>query len=349
MAPKSLLLLVAIAACVDAPDTGTDLAAIFDDDGCPKLGCSSNSPYLGPIEFHELHELGTIPNAEGLRIESFTKGSVSYRADVTGTTLVGKVLSRSGTWVTALTGQELVGAQFLIGTDTSTKYEITITKVSNSQLYWQAPITALETYELKWRIVGVPMHYINVCANPPEGKDAEGGQIWKNGFEAILFTGDRYNTDKLSVVATDPTHAGPWFNIGCFGNVMAKLVLNRHTHASQLTASPTTWAQRQTMLKMYTSDVCGHGRAFTVQGTPIQWFAANGWSSPGTFPDEEGLWNEDGAVCLDTHRLQGTVNDATAEIKAECELWAKDVPPCSNYDLSLAGPYLHTKTAVPLP
>jgi hypothetical protein len=194
------------------------------------------------------------------------------------------------------------------------------------------------------------MHAINVCKDPPNyAKDPEGGQNWGNVTEAILYTGDRYRTDTLEVTATDPASAGHWFNIGCFGNVMAKLVLNRHTHASQLAAAPTTWAQRQTMLKMYTSDVCGHGRAFTVQGTPIQWFAANGMSSPGTFPDYEGLWNENGAVCLDTHRLKWTPNDATAEIAIECELWDKDVPSCANYDVSLAGPYILSKTAVPLP
>jgi hypothetical protein len=351
MAPKSLIFLLAIAACVDAADTGTEAAAIYNDDGCPRLGCSSNSPYLGPIEFHELHEHGTIANAEGLRITSFKSGPFSYRANVTGTTLVAQTYNAVlGRWMTARSGQQLVGMVFTISSPRGVTYEVTITRVSNSQQYWQAPITTLETYELKWRIAGRAMHYINVCTNPPDPKDPEGGAMWSSSTsEAILFTGDRYNTEELSVTATDPASAGDWFNIGCFGNVMAKLVLNRHTHASQLATSPTTWAQRQTMLKMYTSDVCGHGRAFTVQGTPIQWFAANGWSSPGVFPDHEGLWNEHGAVCLDTHRLQGTANDATAEIAAECALHMKEVPPCASYDLSLAGPYLHTKTAVPLP
>jgi hypothetical protein len=30
-------------------------------------------------------------------------------------------------------------------------------------------------------------------------------------------------------------------------------------------------AQRQTMLKMYTSDVCDTGQAFTKQGTRLRW------------------------------------------------------------------------------
>lgn len=349
MSPKYVFFLVAIAACVEAPDTGTDVAAIYDDEGCPKLGCSSNSPYLGPTEFHELHEHGTYANAEGLRITSFKNGAFSYRANVIGTTLVAqKYHSLMGVWITMRSGQQLVGMVFTISGPAGAAYEVTITRVSNNQMYWQAPFTTLETYELKWSPVGGgPIGGINVCTNPPDGKDPEGGAMWENVREAILFTGDRYNTNSLTVTATTPAAAGDWFNIGCFGNVMAKLVLNRHTHASQVAGAPTTWAQRQTMLKFYTSDVCGHGRAFTVQGTPIQWFAANGWSSPGTFSDEEGLWNEHGAVCLDTHRLQGTANDATAEIAAECALWQKVVPPCANHDIAPAGPYIHSKTSVP--
>jgi hypothetical protein len=344
MAPKSLLFLVAIAACVDAPDTGTDIAALFNDDGCPKAGCSSNSPYLGPIEFHELHEPGTIANDEGLYISSFKSGPFSYRAHVTGTTLVAQTFNAVlGRWITARSGQQLVGMVFTIAGPRGAAYEITITRVSNDQQYWQAPLTTLETYELKWKYANRAMHLINVCKNPSDPKDSEGGQMWGNTSEAILFTGDRYNVDDLTVESTTPAQSGPWFNIGCFGNVLAKLVLNRHTDASQLAAAPTTWAQRQTMLKFYTSDVCNTGRAFTVQGTPIRWFAGNGWQSPGPMPVEEGLWNELGAVCLDHHRLDGTANDASAEIALECGV----IPSCANFDVFPGGPYIHSQTAIP--
>jgi hypothetical protein len=99
------------------------------------------------------------------------------------------------------------------------------------------------------------------------------------------------------------------------------------------------------MLKMYTSDVCNTGQAFTVQGTPIQWFAGNGMSSPGVMPDEEGLWNEYGAVCLNNHRLDGTGDDAGLAIDAACG----DIPSCANFDVFPGGPYIHSKTALPFP
>src|SRR6185295_18525269 len=74
-----------------------------------------------------------------------------------------------------------------------------------------------------------------------------------------------------------------------------------HTEASQVV--PTTAAQRQAMLKMFTADVCGDGTSFTVQGQPLVWADANGVTSfvkpPGSL---EAIWNEGGALCLDTPR-----------------------------------------------
>jgi hypothetical protein len=146
MARKSLLFLVTFAACVDASDTGTDVAAIFNDDGCPKLGCSSNSPFLGPTEFHELHERGLEPNLEGLTITSFMNGLFAYRANVTGTTLVAEKFSPVlGRWIVARRGQQLVGMVFNISAPNNVEYEVTITRVSNTQQYWQAPLDYLET------------------------------------------------------------------------------------------------------------------------------------------------------------------------------------------------------------
>ena len=343
MTRASLLLLVTVAACVDGPDIGTDVAALFNDDGCPKSGCSSNSPFLGPLEFHELHEGGR-PNLEGLSISSFTtaNGNV-YIPDVTGTVLTAKKKIGLNFWIT-ISGQNLVGSTFHVSGDGGVQYEITITKVTNTQVYWQAPYTTLETYELMWRQTGTTLARINVCSNPPDRLD-DGGREWANVNEAILFTGDRYDTTTLEVTETTPAGSGGWFNIGCAGNVMAKLVLNRHAHASQLTASPTTRAQRQTMLKMYTSDVCGSGRAFTVQGTPLRWWAANGWSSlPGSYPYHEAVWDEDGVVCLNMHRLHFT-SPPYDEIFDECGT----IPACTSYGLSMNGPYLRTAFPPPGP
>lgn len=168
---------------------------------------------------------------------------------------------------------------------------------------------------------GPPTVYRPLCANPPNVEEKGGG--WQVTAEAILFTGDRYDRTNLRVTASTPAEAGNWFNIGCSGNVLSKLVLSRHTDASQ--SVPTTRGQRQTMLKMYTSDVCDTGQAFTKQGTALRWDSTMGWHNAApVYPNSEARWNEHGAVCLDTHRLDGSADDMTSQILASCG----SLPPC---------------------
>jgi hypothetical protein len=97
--------------------------------------------------------------------------------------------------------------------------------------------------------------------------------------------------------------------------------LMRHTKAGAAAADGhlvdghapyyTTLAQRQAMLKMFAADYCGTGRAFTVDGQPLQYRDSTHWypgASTPSLPDSwaargvEALWSERGAVCLDTPR-----------------------------------------------
>jgi hypothetical protein len=326
-------LLALTAACVDDEGTlgtGAQGLVIFNGNGdpCPKTGCGSNSAFVGPTEFHELDETGVMANAEGLRITGFKKGDFSFKLDVTGTTLTGKLYS-NGSWVTVLSGSSLVGSKIFLSGPSNAKYEINIVGVT-AQPMWQAPFTSIETYELTWNVPGTG--YIaappNVCVDPPNRKEGEMA-LWANTKEAILFTGDRYNTDDLTVTSTAPSS---WFNIACAGTVMAKLALNRHTTATTNSAMPTTWAQRQAMLKMYTSDVCGAGDALTVTGTPIQWVSITGLTSPAPYSTAEARWNERGAMCLTTHRLNNTPLDMDDEIEASCASVDRPVPsPCASH------------------
>ncbi len=327
----TLALLPLAASCTDDLGLGSEALPVIGGNGdeCPKLGCSSNSAYLGPTEFHELDETGATANAEGLRITSFTKNGAAYRADVTGTVLVGKQYILGFGWINALTGQGLVGAEFAVDGPTA-RYAIKITSASTVQKFWQGPAGLVNTYELQWRqTYPAVTHAVPVCKDPPNRIDGEGKE-WDSITEAILFTGDRYNTDTLTVTASSPRGAGNWFNIGCAGTVIAKLALNRHTDATQTAAMPTTQAQRQAMLKMYTSDVCNTGEAFTVQGTPIRWVSTGGWSSPAIpVASSEAHWNESGATCLDVHRLHGSFNDMDSQIAASCAAAGKVLLPCA--------------------
>jgi hypothetical protein len=319
-------------ACMTEDDLGTEALPVIGGDGeeCPKWGCSSNSAFIGPTEFHELDETGVTPNAEGFRITSFTKNGVSYRLDVTGTTMVGKQFLWGWGWITTLSGQNLVGAEMAVDGNNGEKYIITVYNASTVQDLWQGPAGLVNTYELRWRQVFPSVtHYVPVCKDPPNRIDGEGKE-WKSIYEAIVFTGDRYDADHLTVTQTTPAGSGPWFNIGCAGTVLAKLALNRHTDATQVPGAATTWAQRQTMLKMYTSDVCGTGDAFTKSGTPIRWWSTAGWSSPAIpLNSIEARWDAYGATCLDTHRLHGTFDEMDAQIFSTCSLNRISLLPCT--------------------
>jgi hypothetical protein len=130
--------------------------------------------------------------------------------------------------------------------------------------------------------------------------------------EAILYTGDRYDSKTRTITATGEEARGA-VNIACAGTVLAKLYLTRHTETSQ--RIPTTRAERQAMFKMLSGDVCGDGTSFTVPGQPLLWQDVKGVTrfagEPGAI---EAVWSEAGAVCLDGFRLP----EAEAAIEAHC-------------------------------
>ncbi len=342
----ALLALPTLPACVDEPATSSVTASVKggNNDPCPLTGCGTNSPFLGPTEFHELDSSGTLANAEGFRVVGLLQNGVSYVPSVTGALLTAKSPNK------VLAGQGLVGAELQIKNDiTKEAFYIRIDRVVQAQQFWRAPLDTFETYELSWRTDAPSTHLQAVCNNPPDRLDSEGG-VYGDVMEAILFTGDRYDATKLTVTATTKKQSGTWFNIACAGNVMSKLFLNRHTDASQTAAFPTNLEQRQAMLKMYTSDLCGTGQAFTVQGTPLHWVSSAGWSSiAGNYPNNEALWTSRGAVCLDTHRLNNTFNDMSSQYNAACTLL-----PCTTktgtLTLANTGAYLQTSSpAIPSP
>ena len=313
-----LVSLVSFTGCVTELDTSTETSLgtvkAGNGDPCPATGCGTNSPHLGLAEFHELEETGAFANAEGFRLVGLVQGANTYAPDVTGMVLVGR---KPG--LPDLKDQALVGAELIISNDRGGDgFRIKIVHVSHQQTFWQGPRNTLETYELWWRTNNAGAGtYERLCSNPPDRLDPD-GTLWITA-EAILFTGDRYDRSTLRVTATTPSEAGTWFNFGCSGNVMSKLVLNRHTDASQLAGAPTSRAQRQAMLKMYTSDVCDTGQAFTKQGTPLRWTSALGWQNAAPlYPNSEARWNENGVLCLDTHRLHGSADDMTSQIFTAC-------------------------------
>ncbi|MBK7075080.1 MAG: hypothetical protein IPH44_22545 [Myxococcales bacterium] len=170
----ALPIALALAACVDADpqELGVAEGAVKTSNGdpCPMLGCSNNSAFLGPTEFHELSEVSTDANHEGFHLRGMIKNNVSWNVDVTGTVLIGYRWTIVGGLLLyqQLAGSNLVNAELIVDNDDGRSYRIRIMSATTQQQFWQAPLTTVNTYELKWRqMAPVTSDYVPVCKNPP--------------------------------------------------------------------------------------------------------------------------------------------------------------------------------------
>ena len=90
----------------------------------------------------------------------------------------------------------------------------------------------------------------------------------------------------------------------------------------------TTALQRQAMLRMYVSDVCGTGNAWTTAGTKLHFqqnqTATSQWTNlDGLEYGFEAQWGPNGALCFDSHRrgteyLPNIQLDCGAAMPAAC-------------------------------
>ncbi len=313
IAAVSVAFAALVTGCLTDP---TELGAAEQEvGGCPKFGCGENSPRIEVWDFHELDEAGQ-PNDADVRIIDMVKGAQHYAVDVVGDRLTG--VSSVGT----LQGVALENAAIRVNTPQGI-YEIKILKVSQSTQFWIGPPAFVESYRLAYTKLGSGQTPRDLCPNPPRSRLDPAGGLWGSTVEALVFTGDRYDALDRTVTHWTTATSGTWFNIGCAGSAIAKLHLNRHTTASQTSVYQTQWYQRQAMLKMYASDVCAAGEAFTYAGTPLHYANRTGWFSlTGMEASIEGYWGASGAVCLENHRLAGVFG---ADIAFQCP----SVPTCS--------------------
>ena len=318
--PLVVMMALGLAACssqrIEPSDEPTDAVSEDLRPGCPSWGCGENSPLLGPHKMEELSWDGAPNPKSGVRLIGFYFGSPAgapYDPEVIGDKLV--VHLRSNHAIT-LSGSALVNGYFRLSypatpTTAAGIADLRITSLSNGLQFWLGSTKTVETYQLEYTGADTPAgRYYPLCKNPPPiakpgtTLSMVEGHLTPSAYEAILFTGDRYDIDLKNVTASTYAAAGHWFNIACAGGALLKLHLNRHTTASAEPGFTTTSDQRQTMLKMYTGDFCGTGEPYTEQGTKIHWTNSLGWSSsPGNTTSYESLWDKNGAVCLTTHRL----------------------------------------------
>lgn len=240
--------------------------------------------------FHELNLHGA-SNAAGFAVVGIRKGNTPYDLEVKGSTLTAHPRTANGS---PLTGAALVGLVLDLRDASGDAYALQFA-AAGATTYWAGSPDVVPVYSLT---------YTGAVQHMPQPLCTAGLN------EAILFTGDRYDAARKTVTATGAPTEG-WVNIACAATALAKLYLVRHTEASQQV--PTTRAERQAMLKMFTADVCGDGTSFTVHGQPLLWADAKGITRFGATPDaHEAVWNETGAVCMDQPRRPELADAITA-------------------------------------
>lgn len=282
----------------------TAMAARSADALCPKLECGTNSPLMDFFEFHELSPNEF--NAEGLRLVGLWSAGTLYQARVASDRLQGI----DGFGNVALEGADLVDGTLdvITSADPPVHYYIHIKGVSETVKFWVDPgEDVIETYFLTWS--GGLENYTGddeqlLCPRPPTSKDeAYEGVDYAKPYESVLFSGDRYNATDKTVIEIDPAMIRGWFNIACAGNALYKMYMTRHTTAGSNSLHLTDADQRQAMLKMYVSDVCGNGDSNTEQGTRLHWNNFLGWGFLEPTDRIEAFWGPKGALCFKEHRL----------------------------------------------
>ena len=287
--------------------------------GCPELACGSggNSPKIDNYESHDFPMVidPAVKNTAGFTLVSVTYAGAPQTMRVSKSELEITDVATG----TVRRGAAAAGTNALIYNAQSDKY-YTLTFQSRGQgTFWATPggvSKSTPTYLLRVK-PGKPDQsgeYENICSNPVGG---EVGGI--PGDRVVLFETDRINSRMKTVFAQDAR----FYNVGCVDHALFKLHMTGHTQAAQnITASDpvgqkfqTKPTQRQAFLKMITGDYCGTGDAFTVAGQPLLYGDYRGWMKlPTPLPALEARWDEHGAQCLNTPRIDA---NPTAEGIAE--------------------------------
>jgi hypothetical protein len=309
------LLLVATPACVAEVETDAELDPSFPSgldavdlspiapasdqwNTCPTWDCNKNHPMLTGFPVPEVNEAG-LPDDKGLHLVSFWKATQFLRLDVDRGQIKGY---HEVTGALQVSGAGAIGSILTISSPTET-WRIRIDDYARMP-YWVGP-GAVSAYRLLYQRTGDPPSlWTNVCKEPAEPiTDPQ----WQGGYAtyALLISDERYDRDAKRV--RDDGNAQGWFNIACAGTALSKMVLMHYDpHISQGDPYYTLPEGRTVTLKMLTADYLGIGEAFTRAQRPLQWANASGWHTvPAALGGSEAVWDENGAVCLDTPRLAG--------------------------------------------
>ncbi|MCY1011902.1 ADYC domain-containing protein [Nannocystis pusilla] len=285
---------VALAAgCDEAEPAGGDDIALRPY-ACPVWKCGFNSAEVNGRSIRELN-LDGAANSEGMRIVGFVAplGLLgNYQLTVENDALVAR--NPSGQ---TLKGLQLVGATILVQAPGLLALPVPISVLGYQEIdSWAEGAPKVPTYALLYPDLAALLGVRNVCS---------GNLLDTLASAATVIGGETYD------LADKTVNAGRsrWLTIACAGSAAAKMRLLGYGPQS----SATTPAQRQATLKMVTADYCGGGESYTQDGTEVHWANASGTVAPqsGQLGDVEAVWTEDGALCLGTPRIAGTVADCS--------------------------------------
>ena len=287
---------------------------------------------------HELN-LSGIPNRDGLRIETahvqaknpaqIRKDNGSYNLTVQHGRLIGIADAA------ILQAGDLVGAEIRVGA------------FGRGAAWFSMRIESMRQFALPFGQSGqVEAYRISVrspwsegvaplCASNYGGGTSNAGALGgMEPGEVIVFEGDRIDT-YYKTMNSQPEP--DWINFGCAGSAFAKLYLMGETIGTQPNPlEMDSWRERQAMFKMLVADYCGIGLTFTVPGEPLLWQGGRVSYALPSF-SLEARWDEHGATCLGTPRLDaypdpasGFPSEVLTDIAARCG--ERMPPPCENVD-----------------
>src|SRR5262249_40580026 len=228
----------------------------------------------------------------------------------------------------------VVGGVLEVGVDGKT-YIILIAEQHETQQFWTVDHERVITYSLKYKDPStLNKTYIDLCTTTDPGPG------WATKMtDAIVFDGDKYGP-KMKVTDTWNTPASTWFNIACAGSVPAKLYLLRQTLSSHTPdLPPPSREQRQAFVYMYTASYCGDGHSFTASHEPLairdDALIPNeppvSFASFADLESKEAVWNESGAVCIDTPRREKEEPGTRDEVLRRCEAVGHRLGTCSDF------------------
>lgn len=276
---------------------------------CSELHCGNNGAIIDGIAFSKLHSGGQA-NAQGLAIAGYAVNETAAKSHTYFTP--GDVVIDNR--LTLFEGQYIVlkrEAQYYF-----VKIEaMDQTSGGEKQYYWAHDAAAtLPWYRLTYTTPqliaqtppGARVPYFDVCEQDPLE------QGWAS-TAALIFEGNIYDQLALTVAASPRLPANQtWFNVACFGSLPAKMLAIRRV---DLFATPLT--EQQAFVNMWSGNYCGDGESFTRAGWKLGirdryapgTTGAIEWTHPASFENNEiasidAVWNENGAVCIDTPRLQ---------------------------------------------